>query len=156
LSALNAPGFATVSLRATGVYGDLRPNKWNDLFSNYIAGKPVPSRAGTEVHGRDVGQAVRLMLETETARVADEVFNVSDVLTETREILSIVQQVTGSPHALPAQAPDNIISEMDTSKIRSLGWNGGGRRLLEETIRSLAHDMSYATEHNTASLGRSR
>src|SRR5581483_10024594 len=30
LFSLSAPGFITASLRATGVYGDLRPNKWDD------------------------------------------------------------------------------------------------------------------------------
>ena len=148
LSALNAPGFATVSLRSTGVYGNLRPNKWNDLFANYLAGKPVPSRAGTEVHGRDVGQAVRLMLETETSRIADQVFNVSDILTETREILGLVQQATGCPNALPAGAPDNIISEMDTAKIRALGWRSGGRPLLEETVLSLSQGLPYRADTN--------
>jgi nucleoside-diphosphate-sugar epimerase len=157
LSALNAPGFATASLRATGVYGDLRPNKWSDLFANYLAGKPVPSRAGTEVHGRDIGQAVRLMLETETARIADEVFNVSDILTETREILSIVQKTSGCSHPLPVAAPDNIISEMDTAKLRALGWNGGGKILLEDTIRGLAQALPYsASKKNAAALGQSR
>jgi UDP-glucose 4-epimerase len=151
LSALNAPGFATVSLRATGVYGDLRPNKWNDLFANYLSGNPVPSRAGTEVHGRDVGQAVRLMLDTETTRIADEVFNVSDILTETREILGFTQQATGCPYALPVQAPENIISEMDTAKIRALGWTGGGRSLLKETVTALTQGLPYKAENSILS-----
>jgi nucleoside-diphosphate-sugar epimerase len=153
LSALNAPGFATVSLRSTGVYGNLRPNKWNDLFGNYLAGKPVPSRAGTEVHGWDLGQAVQLMLETETSRVADGVFNVSDILTETRELLSIVQQATACPHPLPAQAPEGIISPMDSGKIEALGWKGGGRLLLEDTVRALTQGLSFATANSAARSG---
>ncbi|MBO9099363.1 MULTISPECIES: NAD-dependent epimerase/dehydratase family protein [unclassified Rhizobium] len=154
LSAINAPGFGAASLRLTGVYGDLRPNKWTDIFGNYLAGKPVPSRAGTEVHGRDVGQAVRLMLETDTARIANEVFNVSDVLTETHEILAILQRVTGSPHPLPARAPGNIISKMDTSKIAALGWRGGGRALLEKTVASLAQGLPHATEAVPATVSK--
>lgn len=156
LSALNAPGFATSSLRTTGVYGDLRPNKWNDLFANYLGGQPVPSRAGTEVHGRDVGKAVRLMLETETARIANEVFNVSDILTETRDILSTIQQITGCPHPLPVQAPDNIVSEMDTTKIRTLGWSGGGRPLLDHTVRALARGLTRSEENRTSPTAQSR
>ncbi|MCQ1800292.1 NAD(P)-dependent oxidoreductase, partial [Neorhizobium galegae] len=88
LAHLSAPGFATSSLRLTGVYGNLRPNKWDALFSDYLAGRPVPSRAATEIHGRDVAAAVRLMLETETGKIAGQVFNASDILTDTREILS--------------------------------------------------------------------
>jgi hypothetical protein len=46
--------------------------------------------------------------------------------------------VTHCPHALPAPAPRGVVSEMDTSKIRALGWRGGGTSLLIETIESLA------------------
>ncbi|MGA1803840.1 NAD-dependent epimerase/dehydratase family protein [Rhizobium sp. HT1-10] len=154
LSALNAPGFTVASLRLTGVYGDLRPNKWTDLFANYLAGKPVPSRAGTEVHGRDVGQAIRMMLEAETSRIADGVFNVSDLLTETHEILSILQKVTGSPHALPARAPLNVVSRMDTTRIEALGWRGGGRALLEATVEGLARGLHTPSAREAQHLSR--
>ncbi len=138
LFTLDAPGFTTVSLRATGVYGDLTPNKWDDLFADYLSGRPVPSRAGTEVHGRDLARAVRLMLETEAARIDREIFNVSDILTETHEILRLLQEETGCPHALPAPAPRGVVSAMDTAKIQALGWTGGGKALLRQTIRKLA------------------
>jgi nucleoside-diphosphate-sugar epimerase len=148
LFSLAAPGFATASLRATGVYGDLRPNKWDELFADYLAGKPVASRAGTEVHGRDLGRAVRLLLETETSRIDGRAFNLSDVLTDTHEILAHLQRATGSPHALPAPAPQGVVSEMDTSKIRALGWRGSGTAALKKTIESLAKS---ATQHEASS-----
>ncbi len=138
LFSLSSPGFVTASLRATGVYGDLRPNKWDDIFADYLAGKPVASRAGTEVHGRDLAHAVRLLLETETSRVDGKAFNLSDVLTDTHEILGYLQGATGCPHVLPAPSPRSVVSEMDTSKIRALGWRGGGAAALKETIESLA------------------
>ncbi|NTF88268.1 NAD(P)-dependent oxidoreductase [Agrobacterium rhizogenes] len=138
LFSLSTPGFATASLRATGVYGDLRPNKWDEIFADYLAGKPVASRAGTEVHGRDLGRAVRLLLETETSRIDGRAFNLSDVLTDTHEILGYLQRATGCPHALPSPAPHSGVGEMDTSKIRALGWRGGGIEALKETIESLA------------------
>lgn len=141
LFSLTAPGFATASLRATGVYGDLRPNKWDDLFEDYLNGKPVPSRAGTEVHGRDLGRAVRLLLETETARIDSEAFNLSDILTDTHEILGHLKRVTDCPHPLPAPAPEGVVSAMDTSRIRALGWKGGGKALLEQTIETLATSL---------------
>lgn len=138
LFSLSAPGFATASLRATGVYGDLRPNKWDGLFDDYLNCKPVPSRAGTEVHGRDLGRAVRLLLETETGRIDGEAFNLSDISTDNNEILGHLQRATHCPHALPAPAPVDIVSAMDTSKIRALGWRGGGTAMLKETIEKLA------------------
>lgn len=138
LFSLSTPGFATASLRATGIYGDLRPNKWDDLFDDYLSGKPVPSRAGTEVHGRDLGRAVRLLLETEAGRIDGEAFNLSDILTDTHEILSHLQSATGCPHALPQTAELGAVSVMDTAKIRALGWQAGGKLLLKQTIETLA------------------
>jgi UDP-glucose 4-epimerase len=138
LSTMSVPGFATASLRATGVYGHLSPNKWDDLFADYLCGRPVQSRAGTEVHGRDLARAVRLMLETEAGKIDREVFNVSDILTETHEILRQVQEETDCPHPLPAPVPESMVSEMDTTKIRALGWTSGGKELLRETVRKLA------------------
>ncbi|MGO7216275.1 UDP-glucose 4-epimerase, partial [Rhizobium ruizarguesonis] len=85
---------AGVSLRPTGVYGDLSPNNWDGLIADYLAGRPVVARLGTEGHGRDLGRAVRLMLETESTRISGEVFHVSDISVDTRDILSPVQRVT--------------------------------------------------------------
>lgn len=134
----SAPGFVTTSLRATGVYGDLRPNKWDDLFGDYLSGRPAPSRAGTEVHGRDLGRAVRLLLETEASRIDGQAFNLSDILTDTHEILGHLQTATDCPHALPAPAELGAVSVMDTAKIRALGWQAGGKPLLKQTIETLA------------------
>jgi UDP-glucose 4-epimerase len=134
IAGLSGPGFATASLRPTGVYGDLKPNKWDELFAAYRAGEPIGSRAGTEVHGRDVGSAVRLMLETETAHIAAENFNVSDIVTDTSEILS---HLPGTGNPLPDRADLSQVRAMPTAKIKALGWRGGGKTLLAETIRRL-------------------
>lgn len=141
LAAMNAPGFITASLRLTGIYGDLRPNKWDGLFADYLAGGPVPVRAGTEVHGRDAGQAVRLMLETEADKVGAQVFNVSDLIADTRDILAPLKAAQSGLPALPASADKADVAEMDTGKIRSLGWQPGGRPLFEQTLRQLAAEI---------------
>ena len=150
LFSLSAPGFATASLRATGVYGDLRPNKWDDLFDDYLNGRPVLSRAGTEVHGRDLGRAVRLLLETEAGRIDGEAFNLSDILTDTHEILGHFQSVTHCPHALPTPAPQSAVNAMNTSKIEALGWQGGGKALLKQTIETLAKSMPVRADINAS------
>lgn len=141
LSQMLGPGFAGVSLRLTGVYGHLRPNKWDGLFSDYLAGRAVPSRAGSEVHGRDVGQAVRLMLESDATKVGGEVFNVSDLVSDTHEILSALKSATGSPHPLPEPADKSRVGEMVTDKIRHLGWKPGGLSLMESTVHCLADSL---------------
>ncbi len=139
LADLSSPGFATSSLRLTGVYGNLRPNKWDALFADYLAGRPVTSRAGTEVHGRDVAAAVRLMLETEAGKITGQVFNVSDILTDTNEILG---HLPGSHHELPAPADRGAINRMSIEKLRGLGWQPGGADLLRQTIQVLARSFS--------------
>lgn len=144
LKSLTSPGFVTTSLRVTGVYGPAgsgRSHKWSRLFADYLDGRPVPPRIGTEVHGDDVAQAVRLMLETDAAKVSGMVFNVSDVLTDNREILAVLQSAIGCPHALPPTADPNGFKEMSTDKMRALGWSPGGSDRLAATIRGFAEDV---------------
>jgi len=126
--------FSTASLRLTGVYGHLRPNKWDQMFETYRSGGVIEPRAGTEVHGSDVGSAVRLMLEAEASRIAGESFNVSDILTDRSEILSHVD----NGRRLPEKADLSQVRVMPTAKIEALGWRGGGKPLLAQTIRRLA------------------
>lgn len=141
LADLSGPGFATASLRLTGVYGDRMPNKWQALFEDYLDGRQVPSRAGTEVHGHDVAQAVRLMLTTEAGQIDRQIFNVSDILTDTREILSMLKEVSGCPHPLPAAADKLAVKAMSTDKIAALGWVPGGKQLLQRTVQDICRHM---------------
>ncbi|PDT82879.1 SDR family oxidoreductase [Sinorhizobium sp. BJ1] len=140
LRSLTTQDFVTASLRVTGVYGPAGPgrkHKWAGLFADYLAGRVIPSRIGTEVHGDDVAEAVRLMLEADPAKVSGQVFNVSDVLTGNREILSLLQAATGCPHPLPPAVETNDFKVMSTDKLRALGWLPGGSGRLEATIREL-------------------
>jgi len=139
LAELDAPGFTTASLRLTGVYGDLRPNKWDTLIADYLAGRPVVSRAGSEVHGGDVAQAVRLVLETDEAHIrADRAYNVSDIVTDTHAILAEVKRMTGAPHPLPPEADTAQVAAMPTGRIRALGWQPGSLPLLAATVERVA------------------
>jgi nucleoside-diphosphate-sugar epimerase len=141
ISALSGPRFITASLRATGVYGDLRPNKWDELFSDFLSGKPVPSRAGTEVHGRDLAAAVRLMLESEPQEARGQSFNLSDITTDTREILQHLHHPEG---LLPPAADRQPVNAMPVEKMRRLGWQPGGQPLLAQTIEILGRKLSAA------------
>jgi UDP-glucose 4-epimerase len=133
LAALSDPDFVTASLRATGVYGELRPNKWDDLIADALAGRPLASRMGTEVHGEDVAQAVRLILESDAADVNGISFNLSDVTSDTRTILRSLG-IAAQFLALAAISPNR----MDTEKIRRIGWSPGGMRRFEATMEKLA------------------
>lgn len=128
--------FGPCVLRITGVYGPAgggRRHKWADLFDEYLAGRDIAPRAGTEVHGEDVAAAVRIAL----GRPAPALLNVSDLMVDRRDLLAIVRDATGSPHPLPERADASAVNEMDCARLRGLGWTPGGRALLERTVRAL-------------------
>ncbi|WP_416064619.1 NAD-dependent epimerase/dehydratase family protein [Rhizobium sp. ZK1] len=149
LAHLSGPSFTGVSLRATGIYGDHVPNKWDELIGDYLGGRPVSPRAGTEVHGRDLGSAVRLMLETETTRISGEAFNVSDIAVDTRDILSPIRQHVDCPFPLPEAADKTDLCAMNTRKIVALGWKPGGMPLFAQTMRHLAETKSTLRPSST-------
>lgn len=145
LALSNGQDFVTASLRATGIYGPAGPgrtHKWAGLFADYLAGRPVLPRIGTEVHGDDVAGAVGLMLEADAALINGQTFNVSDILTGHHEILAIVKQQTGCPHPLPDTLDQSGYNRMSSKKIQALGWRPGGAELLRRTITQLVKDTA--------------
>lgn len=127
-----------VSLRITGVYGPAgvgKTHKWAGLFRDYLDGKPLSPRVGTEVHGDDVAAAVRLVLEA--GDVEGKIFNVSDLVVDRHDLLSIVQRLTDCPHPLPMAADKASVNAMETERLQSLGWRPGGAALLGKTVRTL-------------------
>jgi UDP-glucose 4-epimerase len=139
IAAMSGPDFAASSLRATGVYGDLLPNKWDGLLADVSAGRPVVPRAGTEVHGDDVAQAIRLMLEADVENISGQSFNLSDITVDTRMIMERL----GLPADLLAFAT-LAANEMVIEKIRRIGWKPGGMRRFERTMASLARQLNAA------------
>ncbi len=129
--------FVTASLRLTGVYGDLQPNKWDSLFADYLAGRPIASRAGTEVHGRDVASAVQLMLEADAGDVNGQVFNVSDIVVDHADVLAPFRAALRASTPLPQPADPTALRRMPTDKIAALGWRPGGKQLLNDTLDTL-------------------
>jgi UDP-glucose 4-epimerase len=124
LAALAAPGFTAASLRATGVYGPAGPgqrHKWAGLFDDYLAGRPIAPRRGTELHGADLAAAARLLLRS--AQTGP--FNASDLLLDRHDLLALVAGLTGCAHPLPDRATAPV-SAMATGRLRALGWRPGG------------------------------
>jgi nucleoside-diphosphate-sugar epimerase len=137
LATLTDEAFEAVSLRVTGVYGPsghAGTPKWRPIIDDYLAGRPVPSRAGTEVHGDDVAWAVLIAL-TAPLQAAHEVFNVSDIVVDNADVLAVFQATTGASGALPSRAHASLRNVMSTRKLRALGWRPGGRDLFEATVR---------------------
>lgn len=136
---LACKGWPVAALRPTGVYGVVEPlarSKWHDIVEAALKGEPISPRAGTEVHGRDVADAVWRLLSADPALVAGRAFNCSDILVSRREIVEIVQRIAGVDGPLPeaGPAPTNV---MRCDGLESLGVRFGGRPLFEATIAEL-------------------
>lgn len=129
LADLTTPDFITASLRATGIYGRGPMHKWENLFSDFLAGKPITPRRATEVHGDDLSAAIRLLLNTTQTGA----FNVSDIVLDRHDLLAQLARLTGCPHPLPARATTHL-SAMDCTRLHTLGWRPGG---MDKLIASL-------------------
>lgn len=132
LAALEDEGFATASLRATGIYGPGHDHKWTGLFTDYLAGRPVAPRVATELHGEDLAAAILLILRN-GARGA---FNASDLLLDRQDLLAEVQRLTGCPHPLPRRA-DSPVSVMSCERLSALGWQPSGWARLRESLPAM-------------------
>lgn len=137
LVAQAGPGFAPVSLRVTGVYGQAHPggwHKWAGLFADFARGRPIPPRQGTEVHGADLAAAVRLTLTLPAGTVAGQVFNVSDLMIDRHDLLAAFAARRGLRVAPPPRAAPPPPNAMDTTRLRALGWRPGGRARLDRFL----------------------
>lgn len=133
-------GLAVASLRSTGVYGTPyagATHKWNTLIRDYLAGRTVAPRLGTEVHGRDVATAIRILLTAPREALADGIYNVSDLLLDRHDILLPVHLHLNCPHPLPERADASAYNAMETSNLRQLGWQPGGRPLFDRTMADI-------------------
>ncbi|WP_424932959.1 NAD-dependent epimerase/dehydratase family protein [Amaricoccus macauensis] len=127
------PGLTAASVRATGIYGTAPGNgrdKWRDLFTDYLAGKPIKARMGTELHGEDLAAAVLLLVESGAAGA----FNASDILLDRHDLLERVQKRIGCPHPPPERFSGTPPGIMDTQKLQDMGWSPGGMRRLADYL----------------------
>ncbi|MCR9136286.1 MAG: NAD(P)-dependent oxidoreductase [Alphaproteobacteria bacterium] len=141
-------GLSASSLRATGVYGVLHAgaaHKWHSLIRDYLAGRPIDPRQGTEVHGRDVAKAVCLLLQAPREHLNIGPYNLSDMLIDRNDILMPVRDHFGCEHPLPARLNAATYNVMDTSKLAQLGWQPGGHALFDRTMREILAGQSESS-----------
>lgn len=127
------------SLRPTGVYGLVTPaekSKWFDIVASSLRGEPVPVRAGTEVHGRDVAESVWKLLTAPSGEIAGRMFNCSDLAVSTRDIVRLVRRAAQVSAPLPAEPPP-VGNVMDCAGLKRLGVSFGGWPAFETTVGEL-------------------
>lgn len=127
------------SVRATGVYGITKPfshTKWLDYISSALDGRlNVRPRVGTQVHGHDLAKAIWFLIN-QAEHHPGEIFNCSDVYVDEQKLLQTMRQyVSIAPSDAPIQCPPQRIMTCD--KLTSLGFQFGGEKLFQETIRSI-------------------
>jgi len=131
-------GYAICSLRPTGIYGLRRPverSKWYQLVKDVAACKPIDSAAGgKEVHAADVARAVGILLQADG--VAGQCYNCCDMYISDQMVAEIARQLTGSKSKI-AKVNKGPKHQIDTTKLRVLGLQFGGRPLLEKTVKQL-------------------
>ncbi len=120
---------ATVSLRATGVYGEGAGHKWETLLADHLAGRPIAPRVATEVHGADLAQAAMIVLER-----GEGAYNVSDLLLDRHDLLA---ELGGTP----PKRSDAKVSEMDCTRLRDLGWQPGGWERLRASLPQMLQSV---------------
>lgn len=131
LADMAAPDFLTASLRPTGVFGPGLPQKWAPLIRDFLAGRAVPSRAATEVHGADLAEAALLVLADPRMSGA---YNVSDLTLDHHDLLSGVAAITGSHHQPPMREDARMLRVLDCARLHALGWAPQGLERLHRDL----------------------
>lgn len=138
LADLRRGGLLTTSVRSTGVYGTGNAHKWRQLFAEYLSGKPIEPRIGSEVHVEDLADAVMILLAQDSP---PPVAHVSDILLDRRDLLAQVMALTCCAHPLPAADTDSWPRELRCDALHALGWQGGGWRKLYATLPAMLDDL---------------
>ena len=131
-------GYEICSLRPTGIYGLARPvanSKWYGLVQAVVRGERIANgQGGKEVHAADVAKAVGILLTAEG--IAGHAYNCYDMYVGEQDVARIAKNMTGSVTTIEDlnKGPRH---QIDTSKLRALGMEFGGRALLERTIREM-------------------
>jgi nucleoside-diphosphate-sugar epimerase len=131
-------GYPICALRPTGIYGLDHPpgnSKWFSLVRSVVAGETVTCRnGGKEVHAADVARAVEILLNADS--IAGQAYNCYDRYVSDLEAARLARTICGSSAEIHGETREPK-HQIVTDKLRTLGMEFGGPRLLEQTIRQL-------------------
>lgn len=128
------------ALRPTAIYGIAYPvekSKWYDLVAGVVRNEVVEChRGGKHVHAADVARATSLLVQADSGRVAGESFNCVDMYISEYDVARRAHAMSGA-HGEVIGEPMSPKNQIETGKLRSLGFEFGGQELLDRTIREL-------------------
>lgn len=131
-------GYPICAVRPTGVYGVNQPpsaSKWYDLVAAAVRGQTINcARGGKEVHAADVAKAIGILLTADG--IAGEAYNCYDRYISELDVATLAKELSGSSSEIRGE-PKQPKHQIETGKIRSLGMEFGGEKLLRETIAEL-------------------
>lgn len=133
-------GYPICALRPTGIYGLADPpeaSKWFDLVCSVVRGETVDcQRGGKEVHAADIARAALLLLDADADAITGQSFNGYDRYVSEFEVATLAKEISGSRATIRGESPGPK-HQIDTTKLRHLGMEFGGRPLLIQTIRQM-------------------
>jgi nucleoside-diphosphate-sugar epimerase len=128
------------ALRPTAIYGLAYPvekSKWYDLVSGVVRNEVVScSRGSKHVHAADVARATSLLIHADADRVAGEAFNCVDLYISEYDVAHRAKAAAGG-HGEIIGEPMRPKNQIETGKLRALGFEFGGQDLLDKTIRDM-------------------
>jgi nucleoside-diphosphate-sugar epimerase len=128
------------SLRPCGVYGLARPveaSPWFELLQAIAVGRPVTCQGGGKiVHAADVARAVEILLQADASQIAGQAFNCCERYLSQWELAHLARQIAGTTGPIEG-GPKSPKHQIETGKLRALGMEFGGDRLLRETLSQL-------------------
>ena len=131
------------ALRPTGIYGVARPihaSKWFELVQSVVRGRDVHcARGGKEVHADDVARAVELLLDAEG--IQGQSYACYDRYISEWDVAHIAKSIANDSSTIDGQQtrPKN---EIVNDKLRALGMQFGGEKLLAETVGELVASVT--------------
>lgn len=135
-------GYNICALRPTGVYGLAAPpsrSKWYDLVRAVVHGDDVEClRGGKEVHAADVAKAICYLLVADG--VSGQAFNCYDRYISEFEVATIAREIAGATGKIAGQSK-RPKHQIETAKLRDVGMNFGGEKLLRETVAQLVEQV---------------
>lgn len=137
---LDSLGLLGTSIRATGVYGPGPMHKWRGLFADYLAGRTIAPRIGTELHGDDLARAMLLLLDQD---MPPSSVNASDLILDRHDLLAEVQTLTGCVYPPPLRANASALRTMRCERLAAMGWRPGGTHILSASLPAMLDLASH-------------